>query len=206
MSARKEPPFPRGATLGVTTTSDGTGIEGTIWEFEDYDYSVSPAVLRSNLPVKCMAVRNVSTVVIQGKRAVTLQASTTNRIKRIDGYASVTAVRSFLTDEFLPLTGIPINDIGYVVLEGTAKATMPSSQIADISDGDVLVAATVAASTGNSAGHVTPMTATAATAAGSINPILNRIGFALSAVSSSLTYTGTTVGTTSDVLVHVTKW
>lgn len=205
MSSKKNPPFPRGATLGVTTTTDGTNIEGTIWDFED----VNPAtgITRTNTPVRCMAVRNVATIALLPKRGVTLKASGLTRVKQADGHSMLGSQRAFLVDEYLPATtGIPVNDIGWIVIEGPAMATQTVDVLAAIADGDLLVGSTSAASTSNSAGHVTPATMTLATAGAATNPVLNRIGYALSAVASNATYAGTTIGTAADVLVHVTKW
>lgn len=199
MSVRKNPPFPRGATLGVTTTTDGTNIEGTIWDFED----ISPitGIRRSGATCRCLAARNVSGVTLLAKQVVNFQSSGLNRLARFIGAAIVPATRAFPIDEYLPSTGVVANDICWLVVEGPAmcQQTYVADSTGTMPDGSSLVAATGAASTNTTDSGKVGVAVLAATSWNdTVHPVLNRIGFALSAKTSANTGT--------DVLVHVTKW
>lgn len=64
-----------------------------------------------------------------------------------DSPTTVKAIACFPTDEFLPTSGVPYNDLFYVVVSGPAIVTTATSEMqADIALGDELVAFTAATS------------------------------------------------------------
>lgn len=209
MSASLTPPFPRGATWGATTTTDGKHVEGTEWMFPDVNPSTGAH--RSYGLVRCRAVRNVSTIALAGKRIAKFSAGT---FTRVDGYTQVLGGRGYPTDEYLPSAGIPVNDIGWVVVDGPAILTtaVEANLAIAVTSGDTqqnptwFVAQTAAASTGTSAGRVIPQMAafTATTQATTNNMTLvadniqNKIGWSMSAGSSTMTG--------ADVLVMVRQF
>ena len=205
MPRTESPPFGRGETFynGGTIDSNNLGgaqFEGKIWEFEDIDYSLGKTgskVSRSNRVVKCMCVRNVSGISLLPKRLAGLQTGGTDgryALGRTDGYTAATGQRGYPIDEFLPSTGVPNNDLFWLVVDGPSKVLTDLAGGANnlISVGSFVDALTAATSQATTAGRVEPIAAT------SLSYNLNRIGMALSAV--------TTGNTNADLLVEVSRW
>lgn len=208
MSRDENPPFSRGETYysGGTIDSNnlgGTQMEGSVWRFEDIDWSstaVGAKKNRTNRQVRCMVVRNVGAAAILPKRLVTFQLTAGQPFTgRVDGYARTTAARAYPVDEFLPAAGCPVNDLCYIVIEGPAKVLTDIATGAGsvFNVGDVAVALTAATSGATTAGRVAPQDLTGATAVLG-NQVANRVGFAISAV--------TTANTAADLLIDVGKW
>lgn len=207
MAKQENPPFPRGETFynGGTIDSNnlgGANLEGLIWTFEDQDLSVNGAKTnRTNKPVKCMCVRNVGAAALLPKRLATMQVTDAGTYTgRIDGYARTTAVGpAFPIDEWLPSTGVPVNDLCWIVIEGPAVVLtdIASGAGSVFNIGDWVVALTGATSGATTAGRVAPQDLTGATALLGAQ-IQHRIGRALSAK--------TTANTAADMLIDVTKW
>lgn len=207
MSRKDNPPFPRGSTLGVSTTSDGTNIEGKIWEFEDI--SPTTGIMRSNATVTCRAVRNVcgaaqfpsqtgNTTTMLAKRLVTYQAGT---IARVDGYACLdNQPDAFPVDEYLP-TGIPQYDIGWIVIDGPAICRTAASSLVAITNSNTvtnIVAAIMAATSGaTTAGRVSSLTTAATSGPALLGAAFGKLGTALSTMTANQT--------DSDVLVVIKK-
>lgn len=180
--------FPRGQTAGVAATTDLTHLEGIERWFEDID-SANPPKRRSNRRVLCRLVRNNSGISILGKRTVRFKAATGG--KQVDGYTNTDEGYGAPTDEFLPTAGCPDKDLFWVVMRGPAIVTnSPAGAEASITEGDILVALTAAASTfSTTAGRVYSATFTGANSTGAqiANAVLNKIGRALSSVTTSTT-------------------
>src|SRR5207237_9034641 len=114
--------FYNGGTIDSNNLG-GKQHEGKTYIFEDVDLTAGAGSkkVRSGRYVKAMIVRNVAAAALLPKRLVTFQLSGSDPIAfvgRVDGYATTTAQEAFPLDEFLPSTGLPINDLGYIVIEG----------------------------------------------------------------------------------------
>lgn len=182
--------------------SEATGFDsqaGREWCFKDLDYGQATQPHRSQHDVRCRLVKNSSGVALLPGYAVSFKADT-NR-SEVDGYARTTAQSGIaIVDEFLPSDGVPDGEYFWVALDGgPAMCKMPASEVADVSEDDILVALTAAASThSTTAGRVTKQDLTGATDV-LANQIQGAIGRALSAVSSS--------STNNDILVFLkSKW
>jgi hypothetical protein len=162
MSLLVDPPFALGQTLGVSSTSDGTGWVGAVKEFTDINPTTG--VIRSNRRKVCVAVRNTSGAALLPKKLVTFSG-----IGSADGQNTV-AGNEFVgvVDEFLPAAGVAANDVFWVTIEG------PTEVVAD---------AVVAA--GDAVACDTAATAGAATAGRVVATTTNAIGRAISAAAAA---------------------
>lgn len=205
MARKENPPFPRGQTFynGGTIDSNnlgGANLEGTVWEFEDIDYSTAPFKQRSGRLVKCMIVRNVAAAALLPKRLVSFKQSAGSPfVGQVDGYTTTTAAEGYPVDEFLPAAGVPVNDLFYIVIDGPAKVLTDLAGGANnvVNVAGAVVALTAATSGATTAGRVAPQDLTGATAL-LANQVQNRVGRAMSAVTTS--------NTNNDLLVDVRKW
>lgn len=214
MARVDSPPFERGQTWynGGTIDSNNLGglqHEGKEWVFEDIDLynsaktGAKPA--RTNRFVRCRVVRNVSGINLLPKRLVRFQKSGVNYGARVDGYTATTAERGYPVDEYLPAAGVVNNDLFWIVVDGPAMILMPIApgDIANMTEGDPLVALTAATSQATTAGRITNQTFTGSTQTSDYtflaNQVENYIGRALSART-----TGNT--DSAGVLVEVGHW
>jgi len=151
-----EPWFARGQTLGVTSTADGLGIIGTERWFRD----VNPAtgVVNSNVPVKCVAMRNTSGAALLPK--VLAKAEAAAILTGVDGDATADSPVVGVVDEYLPAAGVAANDIFWLVVSGPAVA---------VSSGAISQGAFVGATTGAVIASVANKTIGVAIAAASGN-------------------------------------
>jgi len=189
-----DPPFGLGQTLGVTTTNDSlVGISGTygdnwvgcVKEFTD----VNPVTgkVRSNRRKVCIAVRNTSTVALAPKRVVRLAAGS---FTLVDGYANTANAEVVgVVDEYLPASGVAVNDVFWVTVDGPTEVAVALSGT-DVAVGDRLGVITAAASTSTTAGRVTPLTLSGASTATVDHTV--PVGYIGRAVSAGAT-TGTAV-------------
>lgn len=101
-----------------TTSTSTKSIEGLVKTFADLDYSVNPAVPRSQNQVVCILVRNSSGVALLPKRAVTWKVG--QRGKQVDGYAEFCPDRAIagIVDEWLPAAGVANNDYFWLTVKG----------------------------------------------------------------------------------------
>jgi hypothetical protein len=141
MSLLNDPPFPLGQTLGVESTSDGTGWVGALKEFPDVDPVTGK--VRSNRRKVCIAVRNRSGVALLPKRVVTWKSGS---FSEVDGYTAATdGASAGVVDEWLPATGVANNDVFWLTVQGPTEVKLgPGLQAAADA---ALVALTAAAST-----------------------------------------------------------
>jgi hypothetical protein len=162
MSLLVDPPFALGQTLGVSSTSDGTGWVGAVKEFTDINPTTG--VIRSNRRKVCVAVRNTSGGALLPKKLVTFSG-----IGSADGQNTV-AGNEFVgvVDEFLPAAGVAANDVFWVTIEG------PTEVVAD-----------AAVTAGNAVACDTAATAGAATAGRVVATTTNAIGRAISAAAAA---------------------
>ncbi len=199
-----------------TTTETAINLEGKEYEVEDLNYVPATfsatKTLRTGRYKRVRIVRNVSGVaLIAGNLAQASNAGTDGRylLGRAIGYTNVPPNATLNTppvfgiDEFLPSAGCPNNDLFYATIQGpflgfssplTADFQGGTTQIVV---GDWLVAATGAATTNTTniatagAGKLASQTFNAATTGISqlfnLNAVQNRIGRALSALTSAQT-------------------
>lgn len=203
-------PFPRGSTFynGGTIDSNnlqGLNLEGQEYLHEDLDFTNKYNTPRSDRLVRVRVVRNVAAAALLPKRLARMQASGLYYNQRVDGYTTVDNARGYPIDEFLAATGVPVNDLFYVVVGGPATVLTSLSGAGfngDVAVGSVLVALTAATSGATTAGRAAVQNITASTQTADysaiINAVQNRIGHALSAK--------TTGQTNEDLLVDVGKW
>lgn len=184
MSLYVDPPFDLGQTLGVSSTSDGTGWVGCVKVFPDVNPSTGR--VRSNRVKKCVAVRNTSGAALLPKRVVRFDVTNAGKLLGdVDGYASLTNNELVgVVDEYLPSGGVAANDIFWVTVDGPTEVSHALSGTA-VAVGNRLAAITAATSGATTAGRVTPSGVGAATSGAGDNS-LGVIGYAMSA--------GTTTG------------
>jgi hypothetical protein len=202
MARNENPPFNRGETFynGETIDSSDLGgvhLEGKEWVFEDANPTTG--VARTANFVRCRVVRNTAAAALLPKRIVRFEADGAEYGCRVDGYATTTAAEGYPLDEYLPTAGLPVNDLGYIVVDGPAIVTtdIAASATNVVSVGGWVVALTAATSGATTAGRIGAQDLTGATAL-LANQVQNRIGRALSAK--------TTNNTAADILVLVGKW
>ena len=202
MGLQVDPPFGLGQTffsLSSTQTSVpndsiygiqssaayGDNFTGVVKEFTD----VNPVTgqVRTNRRKVCVAVKNVSTVALAPKRVVTFNTAAGKLFSEVNGYAAVTnEERIGVVDEWLPSSGVAVNDIFWVTVDGPTEVSAALSGT-DIAAGGRLACITAAATTSTTGGRVTPSAYAGAT------DMLGVIGYALSA--------GATTGSTP--LCHI---
>lgn len=155
MSYNVDPPFALGQTLGVTSATDGANWVGVVKEFPDVDPNTGR--IRSNRVKKCVAVRNSSTIALSPKRLVAFDVGTAGLagFTVTKGYTATTnEERVGVVDEHLPSTGVAVNDVFWVTVEGPTEVAVALSG-SDLVVGDRLAAITAAASTSTTGGRVT---------------------------------------------------
>ena len=162
MSLLIDPPFALGQTLGVSSTADGGGWVGAVKQFPD----VNPAdgKIRSNRIKTCVAVRNTSAGALLPKRVVRFAHGTAGKavFSEVNGYAAVAGEeRVGVVDEYLPIAGVAVNDVFWVVVSGPTEVVAALSGTA-VAVGDRLAAITAATSGATTAGRVKPVTYDAA--------------------------------------------
>jgi hypothetical protein len=163
MSLLVDPPFSLGQTLGVTSANDGANWVGAVKQFPDVDPNTGR--IRSNRVKTCVAVRNASTIALAPKRLVAFDTGTAGlaSFTQTKGYVSATnEERVGVVDEYLAATGVAVNDVFWVTVEGPTEVAVALSG-SDLVVGDRLAAITAAASTGTTAGRVTKSGVGAAT-------------------------------------------
>ena len=187
MGLQVDPPFGLGQTLGTTTPNDSlvglsSGAYGDNWvgavkEFTD----VNPVtgVVRTNRRKVCVAVRNKAGIALLPKRVVTFSTTAGKLLSEVTGYSAVTnEERVGVVDEFLPASGVAVDDVFWVTVDGPTEVSVALSGT-DVAAGDRLSAITAAASTSTTAGRVTPSALAAATT-GAGNNGIGVIGYATS--------------------------
>jgi len=201
MGLQVDPPFGLGQTLfsiasGSSTVPNdsfyglqssagyGDNWTGAVKEFTD----VNPAtgLVRTNRRKVCVAVKNTSAGALLPKRVVRFNLTAGKLFSEVDGYAAVTnEERVGVVDEHLPATGVSVNDVFWVTVDGPTEVLHALSGT-NIAAGDRVCAITAATSGATTAGRVTPSGLTAGTANPGDNGI-GVIGYALSAATSGST-------------------
>lgn len=172
-----DPWFPRGQTLGVTATDQGTHVPGTQRWFVDTQPN---GTVNSNAPVKCIAMRNTSGGTLTAGQVV--KGKTTALLSEVDGAASTDSPVVGVVDEYLT-TAVANNDIFWLVVSGPTSAAIGTggvTQGAFVSVGATGDAGKAVASIANKTLGV----ALATTSAGSNGRVLVGIGTYSSRVST----------------------
>jgi hypothetical protein len=141
MSLTNDPPFALGQTLGVSSTSDGTGWVGAIKQFPDVDPTTG--AIRSNRLKTCIAVRNTSGVALLPKRLVVWKSGS---FTEVDGYNRLNDTASAgVVDEHLNSAGVANNDVFWLTVSGPTEVKLGPSSAAAVDT--ILSSLTAAAST-----------------------------------------------------------
>lgn len=188
MGFEENRPFKEGTTFfaGVTAAAS-TDVNSSVWEGSEW---LARDTIRNTGRIrKLRVVRNTSTVTLAASDLVQFSLDQYYG-KHVAGYTATLAQRGFPVDEALS-AGCPVNDLCYIVVSGPALClTSGSGPTANIAVGDAVVAATAAASTGgtlagaiDSPNYVT----TNSTGVALFNQIANRVGRAMSALTTSNT-------------------
>lgn len=201
MGLQVDPPFGLGQTyfsLSSTQTSVpndsiyglqsaaayGDNFAGVVKEFVDANPVTGQ--IRTNRRKVCVAVKNSSAAALLPKRLVTFSTAAGKLLSEVTGYARLTnEERVGVVDEWLPTSGVAVNDIFWVTVDGPTEVSSALSGTA-VAAGDRLAAITAATSGAVTAGRVTPSALVGATTGANDNG-RGVIGYAVSA--------GTTDGT-----------
>jgi hypothetical protein len=174
---------------GTDQTVDNTNVLGGFLvgqtaEFRDVDPVTN--IERSGRMVKCMLVRNTSTIALKPGRICKFDVTVATKLKNSDGYTFVVASPGFgVVDEFLPAAGVPVGAVFWVVIGGPSRvSTRAAGDNVALAVGDWLVAAVGTSATNDDGGRVNG--ADFGGTRGSVSDnTLNRIGKCLSTVLAS---------------------
>lgn len=196
MSSKQNMPFARGQTAGVTATTDLTQFEGMVFIVPDTKYG-------TGRDVRLRCVRNNTGIALSAKQLVVF----TNANKMaVDGLTRLGPAAAAGPDHGVPVDDaygsvtIAAGDLFYVIEAGPCMLVVSKTAgyESSIATGDILTAATAAASTHTTtAGRVAAGTLaiTGNTAQGMLKSIFNHLGRAISA--------RTTAETGADILVMI---
>lgn len=199
-SMEQELPFPIGGTFfmgGPTDSTSGVEWEGREFTVPDMDYSgqtIKPRAASNGTETK--RVRVVRNSCVSGSGGTTTGLLLPGMLvvfkagfygKQVDGYCSTDAQEAYPVDEFVVSTGVPVNDLFYITVQGPAGVnTSVDATNANFSAGSVLVALTAATSGATTSGRIQPQTLnTTSTTLG--NMVQNRVGVAISACTTAAT-------------------
>ncbi len=186
-----------------TTATSTKSIVGLTKTFADLDYSVNPALSRSQNQVVCMLVRNSSGISLLPKRCVSWKTGL--RGKEIDGYTEAAggdAAVAGIVDEWLPAAGVANNDYFWLTVKGPTLAVtgMAADETNLINMDDWLITLVAAASTfSTTSGRLGPAILPTAGQTTNItfaaSAMLHKVGRAMSAK--------TTTNTNANILVFM---
>ena len=191
--------FERGQTYNgpnktlSSSYGQSVGIEGHVKSFKDMAIATTSGVRtkRSDRTVKCIAVRNTSGFTLLPKRLVAWEAGYEG--KRVAGYARTTSERvAGVVDEHLSSAGVRDEDVFWLQVSGPTMCLMPVGATIDVAAGDFMECLTAATTNCTTAGRPRPLPVTSNQTEIKAQ-ILNTIGRAMSAVSSSSTNTNVLV-------------
>jgi len=171
-----------------TTYGNSVLLEGTKKNFKDVTPgTVGMHTLRSGLEVQCILVRNTSTIALLPKRVVKFAAGYRNQ--RVDAYCRLDSESvAGVVDEYLPATGVPVNDLFWLVVKGPClvKTSLGGDVTNFIAEGDPLVALTAATTGATTAGRIQPFAITS-NATFAASGAMNLLGRAMSARATTQT-------------------
>lgn len=195
MARNETPPFPRGQTYYNGGTIDSANLGGV--NLEGKEYVVEDSIYGSGQYITIRVVRNSAAIALLPKRLVAFDNAFVGQ--RCNGYTTTSYAPGVPVDELLPVAGVPINDLFYVVMEG------PCAVLTDLAGGannvvtvmDPLAALTAATSGATTAGRVATAN-TAGSTTSQRDSLLNVVGRAMSAA--------TTANTNLSLLMFATRW
>jgi len=127
-----------------------------------------------------VCVKNTSAGVLLPKRIAAFNTAAGKMFTEVNGYAAVTnEERVGVVDEWLPASGVAVNDVFWVTVNGPTEVVAAVSGTA-ITAGSRLAAITAATSGATVAGRATPSSLVGATTGGNDNG-RGVIGYAVSA-------------------------
>lgn len=178
-----------GAGRTLSSTGQASKLEGIAKWFSDRDSTVTGAnKLRSQKRVLMMLVRNASGIALASKAVVTWASGYRN--KRVAGYCTVDhAEVAGVVDEFIGSSGVPINDLFWLAVKGPALVRKSNAANVEclVNEGDILTSLTAATSQAATAGRFQSLAAATTNVTNAVSIILNRMGRALSASTTSQT-------------------
>jgi hypothetical protein len=214
MSIERGLPFERGSTYfagatPVATAGDASyDFEGREYEVDDIIYTAGPTkgTLRSREKVILRVVRNTAGFALEPKRVVSFENGT-HWGRRVDGYVNATSEHGYPVDEYLKSTGVPDDDLFYIVVSGPATvlsglANANSNQFTYGADILALTAATSGATTAgrvrvlDTLAQITSQATDLATVRDSIRSVIGR----------AMTTQGATSHTAVDLLVRINRY
>lgn len=190
---------------GTINTSDygsSVGLEGSSKVFNWTD--PTDRLKKDNRQIHAIFVRNTSGITLMGKLAVTWSTTAGERGKRVTGYSETKAVEiAGIVDDRLPVTGVRNGDMFWLIVKGPVLVLTALAEAAAnaLTVGDLLFAATAAASTAVTTGGTTAdegggftiddgtVTQTETTDGGARNEFRNAYGVAMSSSTSGNTKT-----------------
>lgn len=214
MSRDNDPPFGRGETYYNGGTIDSNNLaglqhEGQVKVFEDVLYSSTQSTkpgrgINEGAKVVCKCVRNKSGATLYPGRLVQIDPANPGRVT---GYQNSNFGEAYPVDEFLPASGVPDNDLFWIVIGGPALVKTPMTGAEFIST-SIAAGALIGAGTSNAGSTQAGTTgvpgrgvgnalaaATTHQAGEILNVAINHIGRAISAMTSGQT--------NSDMLVDI---
>lgn len=180
-------------TQGASCSLGGLNLEGKEYVTEEnaqsqgtgYPVGLSPV----GRPIRVKVVRNASGAALLPKRIVTYQCTTSIKPgTRVDSYALNNASNNLagVVDEYLPATGVPANDLFYIVVKGpTTLISATTSGPLTITPGARLIADTCGATATDPAGGRVGIVTVTATTAETYNSVLHQFGCAASTAAVS---------------------
>lgn len=161
-----DPWFGRGATLGVDSAEQGGAVTGSVKVFTDADpRTTNTGIFQSNRVVTCVAARNTSGGALLPGKVVKFKAAAI--LTEVDGTGAGTDAIIGVVDEYLPATGVAVNDVCWVVVKGPTSITTSANLAAG---------AKITATSGNAAAAGTDTVVGAAISApsgGKVRAVLN---------------------------------
>lgn len=188
MARDEAPPFARGETF--YNGSVPSSLSDVARNYEGKEYVFEDTIYGTGLPVRVRVVRNSAAYNLKPKKLVSFDSA--NFGKCVNAYTKTTAAHGYPVDELLPAGGVAPNDLFYIVVDGPALVTSPAAGVA-VNVGDAIVAITAATTDAPDAGRVTTQDLTGATAVLGTQ-IVNKVGRAMSALTSGQTATDFLVG------------
>lgn len=135
-----DPGFARGQVLGVTKTyydaqvGDGSHIVGVRKVFADTHPQTGQIL--SNQTVECIAVKNKSGGALLPKTVVQFDADAI--MTDVDDEATTSSLRLGVVDEYLPVAGVPNNEVFWLVVKGPTTVLKTTGAGNDITAGEVV--------------------------------------------------------------------
>jgi hypothetical protein len=187
MGVHTDLPFDRGSTFFGGVIPDGTAyLEGKNLEGKEYLTNEPDSNGGTSREVWLKIVRNVASIALPPKRCAKYLADGTVPLgTRCDGLIhAVGDTPAGIVDHLLPSSGIPIGDLGYLVIEGPTIGTSVHSTFSGVAVGDRLVPGTGTTTVSSDAGELQKQDLTGTTATLG-NNIQNVVGFADAAVANT---------------------